>query len=89
MEASVPLEPEGEGLQRQEHAPDLLLGLRVDQVSVGVELSRGQVCLGEDLRPVDEVDVKKHPDLPDVVLRQVAAGAARRRQFSLENRTIF
>lgn len=85
MKASVPLlglplEPEGEGLQRQEHLPDLILGLWIDQVAVGVELFRRQVCFGEDLRLVNEVDVKKHPDLPDVVLRPAAAGAARRAQ---------
>jgi hypothetical protein len=73
-------EPEGERLQREQHAGELFPGLRVDEVAVGVELLGGLVRLGEHLRLVEEVDVEEYPDLADVVLRAAAAGAARRAQ---------
>jgi hypothetical protein len=72
------LQPERESLQRQEHLGDLVLGVRVDEVAVVVELAGRLVRPGEHLGLVDEVEVEEDADLADVVLRAAAPRPARR-----------
>jgi hypothetical protein len=72
------LQPERENLQRQEHLGDLVLGVRVDEVTIVVELAGQLVRPGEHLGLVDKVEVEEDTDLADVVLQAAAPRSAQR-----------
>lgn len=73
------MEPEREGLKRQEHLPESVPDLGVGEVTVVVELGRIFVRPDVELRLVDEVDVQEHPDLSQVERRPASPEVAPRR----------